>query len=133
MNTTISHSRDTKYCQAIAQYMLRAGHATNAMILSELRKDFPSLSATTVHRATARLASRGELGIAPADPNGSMRYDGNLANHDHFMCSSCGRLRDVQVANEIRPLIESQLDGCKISGQITVSGICKKCSGKETI
>ncbi len=121
-------ARDTKYCRAIAAYMIRIGHATNAQILVALRTDYPSLSATTVHRATTRLAERGELGIAPADLDGSMRYDANTADHDHFMCNRCGRLRDAELANQVRPLIESQLEGCHISGSITVSGTCKQCT-----
>ncbi len=125
------HVRVTKYCSAISRYIEKVGHATNAMILEALKEEYPSLSATTIHRATARLAERGELAIAPSDPSGSMRYDSNLVEHDHFMCNSCGRLRDVNIADEVRPLIESQLDGCHIGGRITVSGTCKICSKKE--
>jgi Fe2+ or Zn2+ uptake regulation protein len=69
--------RQTKYCQSIEELMLKLGHATNSVLLSQLRKDYPNLSATTVHRATARLAERNIVSIAPSANDGSIRYDGN--------------------------------------------------------
>lgn len=133
MSTSTITPRDSKYCQAIAVYMAATGHATNAMILDALRTDFPNLSATTVHRATARLASRGELGLAPSDSHGAIRYDYNTAPHDHFMCSNCGVLRDTDIASEVLPIIETSLEDCHISGRLTISGTCKLCHQKEDI
>lgn len=120
--------RETKYCNTIRQIMARRGHATNAEILSEVQQTFPTVSSTTIHRATARLASRGELAVAPADAQGAMRYDANLEAHDHFMCERCGTLRDVTIAEKIIPAVEAELDGCSISGRITIMGTCKLCA-----
>ncbi len=130
MSTSTIAPRDSKYCQAISEYLGRVGHATNAMILDALRAEFPTLSATTVHRATARLASRGELGIAPCDCQGAIRYDRNTTPHDHFMCSSCGMLRDTDIAGDVLPIVEANLEDCHISGRITISGTCKFCRQK---
>lgn len=122
-----STARDTKYCRAILVYLQKTGHATNALILSALQKDFPNLSATTVHRATARLCERGSLRLAPPDQQGAIRYDANVSEHDHFTCSNCNRLGDVVIADSVRRSIESQLDGCRISGSLVIQGICKHC------
>jgi Fur family peroxide stress response transcriptional regulator len=119
--------RQTKYCDAVQQTLYRLGHATNATLLSELHKSYPNLSATTVHRITARLLKRGDIGIAPPDRDGSMRYDANISSHDHFQCSSCGQLRDANIRDIIVPIIESSLDGCSVSGRLTITGVCKKC------
>lgn len=119
--------RETKYCNTIRQIMTKRGHATNAEILNDIQQTFPTVSSTTIHRATARLASRGELAVAPADTQGAMRYDANLEAHDHFMCDRCGTLRDVTIAEAIIPAVEAELDGCSISGRITIQGICKHC------
>lgn len=126
--------RQTKYCDAIKKTLAIKGHATNHDLLSELRKSYPELSATTVHRATARLAARGEVAIAPATRGGSMRYDANIKPHDHFLCTNCGVLRDTDIKSKITPILEASIDDCQISGRLTVSGICKECiklSGKE--
>lgn len=129
MTLSTSTARETKYCNAIKLAVARMGHATNADIAAELRKTYPTLSDTTVHRATARLASRGELAVAPADNNGAMRYDNNLQEHDHFMCNHCGQLRDVDIASDVVPLLENKLGSCHISGRIIISGACQSCSG----
>lgn len=119
--------RQTKYCQAIEQALTTLGHATNLEILNALRTTYPELSATTVHRATSRLAGRGTIGVAPTSYDGSMRYDTTTTPHDHFLCSSCGMLRDTNVKDKIIPILESSIGDCSISGQLTISGTCKKC------
>lgn len=120
-------ARESKYCDGIRQTVKKLGHATNAMIAAELRKTFPSLSATTVHRATARLAARGELMSAPADNSGAMRYELHKKPHDHFMCTVCGQLRDVDIAPEVTALLRSKRVECYPSGQVVVSGVCGRC------
>jgi Fur family peroxide stress response transcriptional regulator len=127
MSSTTIIPRQTKYCQAIEQVLPTMGHATNAELLDALRYKFPTLSATTVHRATTRLAARGIIGIAPSTPDGAMRYDANTRPHDHFLCSSCGLLRDADVKQEVTPILEAAIGDCRISGRLTVSGLCKTC------
>ena len=127
MSTTVIIKRQTKYCHAIERTLKNLGHATNAELLSALHVLFPDLSATTVHRATARLALRDIIAAAPPASDGSMRYDTNTKPHDHFECSSCGLLHDVNIKDKIIPIIESSIDGCSVSGQLIIKGICKKC------
>jgi len=125
--TTTSH-RKTKYCTEIENILKVSGHATNAQILSSIRESYPELSATTVHRATSRLATRGTISIAPPASDGSMQYDSNTIPHDHFQCLSCGLLKDANVKNRIIPILESSIDNCSISGQLTITGLCRQCS-----
>lgn len=119
--------RQTKYCTAIEAALAGIGHATNAELLVMLLKVFPGVSATTVHRATSRLASRGKITVAPPAKDGSLRYDANLLPHDHFMCSNCGRLLDTDVKAKVVPILESAINGCNIAGRLTITGICKDC------
>ncbi|MEO8104858.1 MAG: transcriptional repressor [Candidatus Saccharibacteria bacterium] len=122
--------RETKYCRAIRQALRIKGHATNSELLALVRKSFPDVSATTIHRATARLAARAEISLAPAALDGAMRYDATATPHDHFLCSACAMLRDTDVKNKVIPLLEASIGDCSISGQLTISGICQKCSAK---
>lgn len=119
--------RETKYCKAIKAELKGIKHATNKELLDLLRSQYNNLSATTVHRATTRLANRGEIGIAPTTNDGSMRYDYNSTPHDHFLCLSCDKLRDVSMGDQIKPLVEKAFDGCSISGPLLVSGVCTDC------
>lgn len=123
----VPQTRQTKYHNAIKTALVRVGHASNNDLLRELKKIYPELSATTVHRATARLASRGEIGIAPSRKDGSMRYDANLKPHDHFICNSCDILRDTDVKGQITPILEASIGDCQISGRLTIGGVCKNC------
>ena len=130
IKTTIA-PRQTQNCKDIERALRRLGHASNTELLQKLRKTNPSLSATTVHRATSRLASRGVIAIAPPSIDGSMRYDANTHPHDHFMCNRCGLLRDTDIKDKVIPILESRMDDCVISGRLTISGECKKCMSKE--
>lgn len=120
-------SRQTKYCVHIEQIVQTFGHASNAQILHALQEIYPDVSATTVHRATTRLAGRHKIGIAPKDANGAMRYDANTTPHDHFVCSECGMLKDIDVASEIAAILARNIADCGISGRLTIGGICKTC------
>lgn len=128
MITEISpQTRQTKYRSSIIRALNKKNHASNAELLAELKKMYPELSPTTVHRLTSRLVRRGEIGVAPSAKDGSMRFDTNLAPHDHFICNSCDILRDTDVKDEITPILENSIGDCRISGRLTISGICKNC------
>lgn len=131
MNSVTVTQRQTKYCRAIEAMLADMGHATNTELLTGLRKTYPGLSATTVHRATTRLASRGIVSVAPSSHDGSMRYDTNVVPHDHFCCTNCGMLRDADVKHKVAPILESAIGDCHISGRLTISGICKQCKEKN--
>lgn len=131
MKTSLAVNRQTKYCLAIQHQLEMLGHATNAELLGVLRQDFPNLSATTVHRATARLADRGIIGLAPQSSGGALQYDANIQPHDHFQCTICGRLKDTDIKGAITPILEASIDGCHVSGRLTINGVCKNCIEKE--
>jgi Fur family transcriptional regulator, peroxide stress response regulator len=128
MNEIQTLQRETKYCKAIALQLKKLGHASNSELLTELRLIFPNVSATTVHRATARLAKRNAIALAPHSKDGSLRYDTNTQPHDHFMCTVCGVIKDANVVDKIIPILEDTIKDCRISGRLTLSGVCKKCS-----
>lgn len=133
MTVSATTSRTTKYTSSVLKHMSSVGHATNADILKALKSDYPDLSATTVHRITCRLAENNKLRLAPSLSN-SIRYDANLQPHDHFMCNSCGMLKDAQLGEIVRPAIETAIgDDCAISGNLTISGECKKCNQQDSI
>lgn len=124
-------SRNTKYVTEILQIIREKQHVTNAEIIATLRKSYPQVSATTVHRVSARLAKRGVIGLGPNDRHGSIRYDANPVLHDHFVCSVCDGMRDMDIAKHVVPHIVRALDGCAISGRLVIYGSCQKCLKKE--
>jgi len=125
------NQRQTKYWKAVKETLSDIGHATNAELLSHLQRQFPELSATTVHRVSSRMAERNAIAFAPNAKNGSTRYDNNLKSHDHFQCINCGTLIDTDLKDRLIPLIEESIDGCKISGRLTINGVCKGCNKEK--
>jgi Fur family peroxide stress response transcriptional regulator len=130
MNAFDIKPRQSKYCSAIGEILARLGHATNAELLDELRKDYPELSATTVHRATARLAERGQISAAPLGRDGVMRYDANTTAHDHFQCQRCFMLRDADIRDAVVLVIQAAISDCEIGGRLVISGMCKDCKNE---
>ena len=133
MNITVQSTvaRQTKYASAVKEALQKLGHATNLELLHEIQKVYPEVSATTVHRVTARLKDRGEIGCAPKPTNGSERYDINPEPHHHFMCTICSGVCDVAETAEARTVIEQlkELSGeCALAGTLTMQGVCKDCA-----
>lgn len=120
--------RDTRYHLAIEKAFEVIDHPTNKQLLQHLRKEFPGLSATTVHRITARMVIQGKIGIAPNDKHGSTRFDRNINEHDHFGCQSCDRLCDADIRDKVMSVIESDMKECSIPGSVFLTGVCENCA-----
>lgn len=130
MKSTVT-IRQTKYCTDIEVLLRRLGHASNATLLSELRTTYPNLSATTVHRATARLAERGRIALAPIGASGVLLYDINTSPHDHFVCQACHGLRDIDIAQKVVPEVNKVLGECRVTGRLVLYGSCNICLKEE--
>jgi Fe2+ or Zn2+ uptake regulation protein len=123
--------RITKYTEAVFAYMQSKGHATNADIAKHLRKTYPDISATTIHRITTRMVERSELVLAPPALGNLTRLDSNTADHHHFQCLRCDCLRDIDLPPDIIELIQDRLGDCQISGQLNIQGVCAHCLKEE--
>lgn len=127
---TIIAARQTKYATAVYEALQTLKHATNLELLQKAQGLYPEVSATTIHRVTARLKERGVIGCAPKTANGAERYDRNPKPHHHFICQSCGRICDVPESIEAERIIRQleRLSGeCALAGALTMQGICKVC------
>ena len=131
MTTTVD--RTTRYVTAVREVLNKMGHASNTEILDNVKELYPSVGCNYPHRVTARLLERGRFAL-PQQKDNAMRFDGNATLHDHFMCTICEQLRDTVFDQSIRRQIEKLIsDGCSISGDLTVTGICKNCKGGKSL
>lgn len=119
--------RNTKYTKDVMNVISKFGHITNSQILDILQRKYPDLSATTVHRITTRLLERGQIAKAPSDLSGAVRFDSNLLGHDHFICSCCGDIKDIDVLIYVQKAICRNLKDCRVTGRLAVYGNCNKC------
>lgn len=127
-------TRQTKYAKEVYDVLVLLGHASNLEIQREVQKTFPEVSATTIHRVTARLKEQGMIGSAPMTANGAERYDATTEPHHHFMCENCEVVCDVPDTDKSRDVMMQlkKLSGqCEIAGSLTMRGLCKACARKE--
>jgi Fe2+ or Zn2+ uptake regulation protein len=111
--------------------MAELGHATNTQIARELRKKFPSVSDTTVHRVTQRLYQDGVFALAPQAKDGAVRYDVTLSQHDHFGCAQCDGLTNMTIPEKYYEALRRKLGSCHITGPLTVYGDCQVCNDEH--
>jgi Fur family peroxide stress response transcriptional regulator len=104
-------------------------HLTADEVYQKAKKDYPMLSAATVYRNLEQMVNAGLLshlslgGIA-------MKYDTNLEEHHHFICTSCGRIHDIYLTKVTYELDKkkSSLGKAKIDApELYLHGVCEDC------
>lgn len=103
-------------------------HPTADKIYSDLKKNNPSLSKTTVYNALETLSKHGiiqSLTISGSE----LRYDIDHGMHHHFYCRRCGNIVDIELKC---PNIEKMKQfGHKVEEvHGYIKGICKNCLKK---
>ncbi len=130
----MNNQRLTKYTLSVKDYIKQIGHGSNSDILQGLRVKYPKLSPTTIHRITSRMVDRRELALGPNTKDNRIRLDANLSLHDHFLCSSCDRLKDIKIPLNMFNSLQQLIDDCQIDGQLIIQGTCSNClKNKEKI
>ena len=101
-------------------------HLTADNIYDRLKVDNPNLSLGTVYRNLTVLEENGfikKISI-PGDP---VRFDGNLKEHQHFVCEKCNRIIDIEY-DDIEVFSHSCSKKFKVqSMHLVLKGICDKC------
>jgi Fe2+ or Zn2+ uptake regulation protein len=100
-------------------------HPTVDKIFTDLQKDIPSLSKTTIYNTLRILAEAGLVRVIAIEDN-ETRYDIIVENHGHFKCESCGTIYDFSI--DIDSLTSDDLSNFKIKDKnIYFKGICPRC------
>jgi Fur family peroxide stress response transcriptional regulator len=80
-----------------------ATHPTAQELYERLRERFPSMSVATVYNTLSALDSVGHC--RRLEMGGAIRFDPNVAPHDHAVCERCGAIRDVAIGGGIAPAL----------------------------
>lgn len=100
-------------------------HPTVDQIYTELHKDLPTLSKTTVYNSLNALIDAGLVKVITIEDN-ETRYDIVTDNHGHFKCESCGKIYDFEI--NLGNFKSKDLDNFKINNKdIYFKGICPDC------
>ncbi len=100
-------------------------HPTADSIYSGLKEQNPSLSKTTIYNTLQLLGEHGLVQILTISGS-ELRFDSDISPHHHFLCKSCGKIYDVDIACPNADKVEAgghRID--EIHGYF--KGICKKC------
>ncbi len=104
-------------------------HPDVEKVFEGVRKRMPTISLDTVYRALWWLKDLGLVSTL-GQFRERVRFDANLNNHHHFVCTRCGLTRDF-FSDELDSLElpDSVLSiGLPKKTQVEVKGICLKCA-----
>jgi Fur family peroxide stress response transcriptional regulator len=108
-----------------------ATHPTAQEVYERLRERFPSMSVATVYNTLSALDSIGHC--RRLEMGGAIRFDPNVAAHDHAVCESCGAIRDVSIAERnLGEPRECELAGFRVDRVERIyRGVCAHCAAAE--
>jgi len=114
--------------------IVRSGksHPTAEQVYQEAKQSMPRISIGTVYRNLNLLRDQGRIKEIHF-PGMPARYDGDVRDHYHVMCTECGRIDDVShfssraAITEIEELTKYQIHGVHIKFE----GICPQCQQKS--
>jgi Fe2+ or Zn2+ uptake regulation protein len=88
----------------------------------------PGISLRTVYQTLGELAEMGEIRLINCD-GGATRFDPNVADHHHVVCSRCGAIGDVEVrgAAALRPVGARGFAVDEVG--VVFHGTCATCRG----
>lgn len=123
-NIRLSHQR-LKVLEYVANHRC---HPTVEQIYTDLHKEIPTLSKTTVYNTLSTLIKAGLVKLITIEDN-ETRYDIVTKNHGHFKCEYCGTIYDFEI--NIDSFDSKDLNGFKINDKnVYFKGICPKCTNQ---
>jgi Fur family peroxide stress response transcriptional regulator len=106
----------------------RDDHPTVDQIFAQVKDRIPGVSRTTVYRTLETLAN---LGVVRRTHHfaASARFDGNIEQHHHRVCTICGKVADVQATDlQISNLPTVSQEGFKLLDySVYFEGHCSMC------
>ena len=100
-------------------------HPTADEIFTDLQKEIPTLSRTTVYNTLKILSKAGLLRTITIEDN-EIRYDIVIENHGHFKCENCGTIFNFSL--DVDLLKSDDLKNFKIEDKsVYFKGICPGC------
>jgi Fe2+ or Zn2+ uptake regulation protein len=105
-----------------------SSHPTADQVYEKVRSVMPTISLGTVYRNLQKLVGEKKLKVLTLGR--TQHFDPMTDRHDHFICEKCERVYDIFVSPKEKILASSSPKrGFKVtSHQLTLYGICKRCS-----
>lgn len=103
-------------------------HPDAETIYRRVRRRVPTISLDTVYRSLGALADLGLISRFTG-VGGPARYDPNLVQHHHFVCTRCGLVRDIagDLVEVSQPPPQLPVAGTIESVEVNFKGVCAQC------
>lgn len=108
-------------------------HLTAEEIHILVRKTLPSVSLGTVYRNLNLLVERGLIRSLTTSGSTSIRYDGRTEEHCHLICTSCGKITDIDldIFTPFDVFIYDRTGFSVDDHDFVLKGICADCSNRK--
>ena len=106
-------------------------HATAEEIYAIAKRRMPTMSLKTVYETLHSLAALGQVRQIDLGARSSL-FDPDVHHHDHLVCSSCGRIEDVDL--DVAGIAQGAAEGHGfVIGQteVIVRGLCPDCVARD--
>lgn len=107
-------------------------HPDAETVYTCVRKVMPAMSLDTVYR-TLRLFETKRVIVRMGAGGERARFDANISQHHHFVCTQCGLVRDFhdEQFNTLKPPPAVAEMGEVASTYVELRGVCAKCRKKQ--
>ena len=104
------------------------GHPTAEAVYQAVRAEMPTVSLRTVYATLNDLAAMGELQQLDVG-SGATRFDPNVGDHHHLVCTRCGVVHDVRADYAGLRVPTGQRHGFVVdSAEVVFRGLCEQCA-----
>ena len=117
--------------ESIKQYLASTKeHPTADIVYMHVKEDYPNISLGTVYRNLNLLTDIGEA-LKITTPDGADRFDGCVKPHNHFFCTECRRVLDLDLdmkeIEQMNKAAATNFDGIIESSNTIFYGKCGDC------
>lgn len=118
--------------QTLETLKLEKGHLAIDEIYNAVKRDYSSISKTTVYRNVRQLAKSGIIRQILLE-DGLERYDLNTHDHHHFTCNTCLAIYDVDLTDlpDLAKFIDEEYGFITQAVNLSFTGICETCKSEN--
>lgn len=119
--------------EAIKEFLVqRKDHPTADVVYDNIKQIYPNISLGTVYRNLALLANLGQIKKL-SNVDGIDHFDGRTDQHNHFICTKCGRVMDLEMENidHIMDMASQKFPGKIHNYTARFYGLCEECVKEE--
>ncbi len=130
----MKQQRYSKQRETIKEFLAsRTDHPTADVIYENVKKVCPNISLGTVYR-NLNLIVETKDAIKIASSDGSDHFDARTTPHYHFVCISCGCVKDfpMEPISNFEQTVKKYTDDTIVDYELTFKGICKQCREKTS-